>query len=228
MNSESIPKCVGVIMDGNRRWAKARSLNPAEGHRSGLTALRELVSWAGEAGVENVIAYSLSTENWRRDPMEVTALLSLIEEALRTYVKELVEKGVRVRFVGDIKRFPSGLQTLFKEAEAATGKGQNMSLILALSYGGRLEIIQAINRILEKGKTNISEEEFSSELWTGGIPDPDLIIRTGGQERLSNFLPWQSVYSELFFTKTLWPDFSKEEFFAFFSAFEERKRNFGA
>ena len=215
-------------MDGNRRWAKARSLNPAEGHRSGLTALRELVSWAGEAGVENVIAYSLSTENWRRDPMEVTALLSLIEEALRTYVKELVEKGVRVRFVGDIKRFPSGLQTLFKEAEAATGKGQNMSLILALSYGGRLEIIQAINRILEKGKTNISEEEFSSELWTGGIPDPDLIIRTGGQERLSNFLPWQSVYSELFFTKTLWPDFSKEEFFAFFSAFEERKRNFGA
>lgn len=160
--------------------------------------------------------------------MEVTALLSLIEEALRTYVKELVEKGVRVRFVGDIKRFPSGLQTLFKEAEAATGKGQNMSLILALSYGGRLEIIQAINRILEKGKTNISEEEFSSELWTGGIPDPDLIIRTGGQERLSNFLPWQSVYSELFFTKTLWPDFSKEEFFAFFSAFEERKRNFGA
>lgn len=215
-------------MDGNRRWAKARSLNPAEGHRSGLTALRELVSWAGEAGVENVIAYSLSTENWRRDPMEVTALLSLIEEALRTYVKELVEKGVRVRFVGDIKRFPSGLQTLFKEAEAATGKGQNMSLILALSYGGRLEIIQAINRILEKGKTNISEEEFSSELWTGGIPDPDLIIRTGGQERLSNFLPWQSVYSELFFTKTLWPDFSKEEFLAVLSAFEERKRNFGA
>lgn len=221
------PQCIGIILDGNRRWAKANGLPPLEGHRRGYEKVKEIMRWAKEAGVSFVIAYAFSTENWNRTPAEVSYLMNLFKEALTKQIQKLKREGIRVRCIGERGRFSPELQKLMQQAEDETAGLPGPTLALALSYGGRADILQAARRAVRDGKTNITESEFSSLLWTSGIPDPDLIIRTGGEQRLSGFLTWQSVYSELFFIDTYLPDFSKVEFQSILKEFSERDRRMG-
>lgn len=221
------PNCIGFILDGNRRWAKERGLPTLEGHRVGLLKkLLESLSWMQEENIPYFIFYMFSTENWSRHHSEVTYLMDLFREVSRDRLGDLKKQGIKAKFIGQRHRFARDLQSLMTEVEQETKDGTNGTAVFALSYGGRAEIVHAINRIL-KEKESITEEEFGNYLWTAGIPDPDLIIRTGGVMRLSNFLPWQSVYSELFFTDTLWPDFSKEEFCSILKEYTARERRYG-
>jgi undecaprenyl diphosphate synthase len=224
-NSPTPPICIGIIMDGNRRWAKKHELPTYKGHMAGKDTLKHVIEWASEAGVQHLICYAFSTENWTRPKEEVVAIEQLLIEGLKHEVEELAEKGIKLRFIGERGRFSEETQTLMTHAEEVTSEGRH-TLGVALSYGGRAEIVQAAQCAAQSGV--VSEESLAQSLWTTGIPDPELIIRTGGQERLSNFLLWQSAYSELWFTDTLWPDFSKEEFLKALVDFEGRKRNFGA
>ncbi|MCI0542611.1 polyprenyl diphosphate synthase [bacterium] len=231
----NIPTCIGIIMDGNRRWAKARNLPLLEGHSKGYTKLKEVLGWANEAGVEHMIVYAFSTENWRRAEEEVSYLMELFRNILASReIEEMKERGMRVKFVGQKEMFSQDFRDGMKKMEEET-RGGEKTLWVALSYGGRAEILDAVKKIArkiikERGTEEIlevTEEDFSRELWTAGMPDPDIIIRTGGEVRLSNFLPWQSVYSELFFTETLWPDFSKEEFSQILDEYAGRERRRG-
>lgn len=219
--------CIGVIMDGNRRWAKRKGLSTAEGHHAGYGKLKEVVRWAGEKGISHAIFYAFSTENWNRSPEEVAGLMTLFEMGLRESLPEFLRDGVRVRFIGERERFSSELQTLMNEVEEKTAECNVITAVLALSYGGRSDIAHAFNELLKGNKTLVTQEDIANALWTKDIPDPDIIIRTSGEQRLSNFLPWQSVYSELFFTETLWPDFSKNEFEGILRSYAERDRRRG-
>ncbi|MES2087986.1 MAG: polyprenyl diphosphate synthase [Patescibacteria group bacterium] len=227
MNLTSTPKCVGIIMDGNRRWAKARGLPTLEGHRRGYEKLKDVLRWAKSLGVEHVIVFAFSTENWNRSETEVSYLLDLFKMVLTSELETLKKQGIRVRCVGALSRFSSDLQLLMAKAEKETLSLAGPTLVLALSYGGRAEIVQATQRLIDSGAKSVSEETFGKNLWTSGIADPDIIIRTGGEMRLSGFLPWQSVYSELFFTETFWPDFSEAEFKKVIEEFSERERRMG-
>ncbi len=220
------PSCVGIIMDGNRRWAKERGLPVALGHRAGYKKLKEVVLWAKEAGVCDVVVYAFSTENWARNKKEVETLMKLFGVVLKQ--KDIFKKQkIRVRCIGQTERFSDEIKKNIKEMEDATKEHKGMNLFIALSYGGRAEIVSAVNRMLTEKVKNISEKEFSGFLWTADILDPDLIIRTGGERRLSNFLPWQSVYSELFFTDTYWPAFTKREFKSILAEYGKREKRKG-
>jgi len=224
------PDCLGIIMDGNRRWARNNGLNSIEGHKYGYKKLKEMLSWVREEGINEVIVYAFSTENWKRTEEEVGALMKLLTYALSSEVESLVQQGVKLRFAGDLSLFPESFQAMIKKAESDTANNQSLTLTVALSYGGRAEILQAVKKIAKLPKEEVDaldEESLENFLWTSGMKDPDLVIRTGGECRMSNFLPYQTVYSELFFTKTLWPDFSKEEFVKILQEFAERKRNHG-
>lgn len=223
----SAPQCVGIILDGNRRWAKANGLPTLEGHRRGYDKVKEIMEWAKEAHISFVVAYAFSTENWNRSLEEVSYLMGLFKETLTIKLEELKKEGLRVRCIGERSRFSPELRTLMQKAEEETKHLVGPTLVLALSYGGRAEILTAARQIAKEGKCEVTEQEFSSYLWTGGIPDPDLIIRTGGEKRLSGFLTWQSVYSELFFIDTYLPDFSKDEFQAILAEFSTRERRMG-
>ncbi|MDO8492373.1 MAG: polyprenyl diphosphate synthase [bacterium] len=225
-NDQKSPKTVGIIMDGNRRFAKARGKETNWGHAEGFETFKKFLGWANEAKIENVIAYAFSSENWKRSKMEVSAIMMLFKQALLE-VKENIKKAGPVSFIGDATRFPQPLQILMKEVVDETRSKKGAHLYLALSYGGRDEIVRAVNKISRAGKRTISEKDLANELDTKNVPDPDLIIRTGGQMRLSNFLPWQSIYSELFFSKTLWPAFTEKEFKGILLEYGRRKRNFG-
>lgn len=226
---KNIPKCVGVIMDGNRRWAKGKGEDPWIGHKFGYEKLKETLMWAKEAGIKTMIAYALSTENWKRPEQELSFLLDIFRFVLSHEIERLKKDKVSVRFIGDVSRFPKDIREGIEKAEKETVQNSDFTLVLAVSYGGRAEIIDGIKKIIAEkiSAKDISEENLGDFLWTKGIADPDLIIRTGGEIRLSNFLPWQSIYSELFFTKTLWPDFSREEFGKILEEFSHRKRNLG-
>lgn len=222
-------RTVGIIMDGNRRWAKGRGLPTLEGHRVGLNEkLRDVLLWCKEFGVANVMVYAFSTENWNRTKEEVIYLMDLFRCMITEMVAESLEKDTRLIFIGERDRLDKDIITMMEDAEEDTRKCASFTLGIALSYGGRTEIIDAIHRIPKERIDTITEEEFSTMLWTHDIPDPDLIIRTSGEERLSNFLPWQSAYSELFFVKTLWPDFTREEFKRILDEYAKRQRRFGA
>jgi undecaprenyl diphosphate synthase len=224
----TVPKCIGLIMDGNRRWAKARGLPTHDGHTAGRDVLIDCVRWAKKAGVETLVFFAFSTENWKRTEEEVGYLMKLLENTLRDEFQELKKENVRMRFIGERDLFSETLQTLMTQWEEETGSATGGTVAIALSYGGRSEILRAVERLHVRGyEQGISEEDFSRHLDTTDLPDPDIIIRTGGERRLSGFLTWQSVYSELFFLDTLWPDFSKEEFSAVLEEFAVRKRNFG-
>lgn len=223
----STPRSIGIIMDGNRRWAKERGLETLEGHKAGAEKIFDLVRWTNEAQVEEVILYTFSTENWNRAEAEVGYLMRLAEKLFSEQLPKFKESGVKLRFVGDLSRASDRIQKVMKSAEAETKEGTKGTLVFAFSYGGRPEILAAVNALLKEGKESVNEEEFSNTLWSAGLLDPDLILRTGGERRLSNFLPWQSVYSELFFTDTKWPDLSKEEFDAVLSEYAERERRHG-
>lgn len=220
------PKAIAVIMDGNRRWARERGLPALTGHEAGARKMGELVAWAREAGIKEVTVYAFSTENWNRSKEEVGGLMKLAEHFLAESGKKFEDEKVRVRFIGERERFSIAFQENMTILEERTKEG-DVTLILALSYGGRSEIVAAANQLLAEGKESVSEEEFSETLWTKGLLDPDILIRTGGEQRLSGFLPWQSVYSELFFTDIKWPDFSKEEFLEILDAYRARERRRG-
>src|SRR3989344_2526278 len=220
-------KCIGIILDGNRRFAKAKGLPTFEGHRRGLEKIKDIMGWARKASVPFVVAYAFSTENWNRAQEEVSYLMGLFREMLTLKLADFKKEGFCIRCIGDLTRFSPELQTLMRKAEKETANLPGPTLVLALSYGGRAEILQAVSRAAKDGKVGITENEFSSYLWSTGIPDPDIIIRTGGDKRLSGFLTWQSVYSELFFVDTLLPDFRESEFQSILTEFKGRERRMG-
>jgi len=230
----NIPQCLGLIMDGNRRWAKAAGLPAFEGHRRGYENLMDLLAWCKEAGVRHVAVYAFSTENWRRTEDEVGYLMQLFRMVIFKEAERFKKENGRVKFVGQKDRFEKDIQESMEKMEEETKDGE-YALYVCISYGGRAEIISAIQK-LSKEKTPeeiaaLTEEDFGKYLWTAEgkeeMPEPDIIIRTGGEKRLSNFLTWQSVYSELFFTDTLWPEFSKEEFTRILEEYARRERRRG-
>ncbi len=214
-------------MDGNRRFARSKGLPTFEGHRQGLERMKEFLVWAKKQAIANVIFFLLSTENWNRPQEELAYLMGLFKLVLTQEIEAMAKAGIRVRCIGERERFSAELQELMRKAEEKTALNKKLTLWLCLSYGGRAEIVDAVNRAMAAGQRTVTEETFSKNLWTAGMPDPDLIIRTSGEMRLSGFLPWQSVYSELFFTKTYWPDFTEAEFETILEEFLKRKRNFG-
>jgi undecaprenyl diphosphate synthase len=225
-----IPNSVGVIIDGNRRWAKARGLPTVDGHTAGKDRLKECTLWAKEAGIKTVIVYAFSTENWKRAEEEVSYLFELIRLVFSQEKKFWNENQIRVRFIGQVDRLPKDLQQCLKDIEEETKNYDSITFVIALSYGGRAEIVDAAKRfaLLPVEAREVADEEvFKEYLWTHGVTDPDLIVRTGGEKRLSNFLLWQMAYSELFFSDTLWPDFSKEEFLKILEEYSERDRRHG-
>jgi len=223
--TSSAPACVGIILDGNRRWAKERGLSTFEGHHAGMETLTKAVRFLGESGVKHLIVYAFSTENWNRKPDEVAYLMDLFRKSIKEQMKKLGEEGARVRIVGQRERFSVDLQQAMADIEKETEKNDHITLWVCLSYGGHAEIIAAAKAAALEGE--ITEESFARHLWTAGMPDPDIIIRTSGEKRLSGFLPWQSVYSELFFIDTYWPAFTKKEFDMILAEFAERERRHG-
>ena len=220
------PMHIGIIMDGNRRWAASRGLSKLEGHRAGSDKLKETVRFVRAQGITHFVVYAFSTENWNRDPAEVSYLMDLFHELIQKEMRELGKEGVRVCFVGQRDRFSGNLQQSMNDVEEETAQNDSITLWICLSYGGRAEIVAAARAVIASGE-DMTEETLSHNLWTKEMPDPDLLIRTGGEKRLSGFLPWQSIYSELFFTDSFWPDFTKEEFDAILAEFAGRERRRG-
>lgn len=227
--STKIPKCVGIIMDGNRRWAKEKGIPLLEGHTEGGKTLKNTVKWAKELGIEHIIFYTFSTENWNRTEEEVGYLLDLIGRFIKSELDNFHNEGGVLHYVGDTTKFSQNLQETFRLSEEKTKNNPGPHVYFALNYGGRAEILSAVKKIIANNpkQEDITEEYFGKFLQTGNMPDPDIIIRTSGEMRLSGFLPWQGVYSELFFTKTLWPDFSKEEFRGILEEYSQRDRRIG-
>lgn len=224
-----LPRHVAFIMDGNGRWATAQGKPRTWGHRAGVKAVKDLVRHAKQLGIEVVTLYAFSTENWRRTQDEVGFLLGLFDEVVKRECRELAEQGVRLKFIGDLSRFPAGLQKTLTWAEAETAANTALFLQIAVNYGGRSEIVHAVNRLLEAGAPGpVTEEAFADALYTGGVPDPDLIVRTSGEMRLSNYLLWQAAYAEIYVTDTLWPDFDQEALLKALLAYQNRNRRFGA
>ncbi len=213
-------------MDGNRRWAKERGLATFEGHKKGLGNFDETARWVRDAGVKHLAVYALSTENWNRSEEEVSYLLKLFQTAIDDAFKRLEEEGARIHFVGDVSRFPRKLQDNFKRLEEKSKEHDDFHVWVCLSYGGRLEIEHAVKSLVASGD-EVTQESIRNHMWSAGMPDPDLIIRTGGEKRLSNFLLWQGAYSELFFTDTYWPAFTKEELQAILEEYANRERRYG-
>lgn len=217
---------VGIIMDGNRRWAKARGLPTLKGHEQGAEKVREVAEWAIEQQVSHLYLYAFSTENWKRSEEEVSYLLKLLERAFAERMKDIEELGVRIRIIGEREQFSTSFQEKMLEVEERSKDNTALTLVFCLSYGSRREIVSAVSRLPEQ--STYTEDDISAALWTAGMPDPDLIIRPGGEKRLSNFLLWQGAYAELFFTDTLWPDFTKEEFSRILEEYRARERRHGA
>lgn len=227
-SNKKIPVSIGIIMDGNRRYAKAKGLPQVEGHRLGYAKLKEVADWCREVGIKFLIVYAFSTENWNRSKEEVSYLIELFKKVLFSEAEKIQKEHGAIRFIGDLTRFSKEMVAKITELEVNNPAEPNLTLVVALSYGGRLEILTAINKLIEAGNSvPVTEEAFLKHLWSAGVPDPDLIIRVGGEKRLSNFLTWQSVYSELFFTDTQWPAFSREEFFTILKDFSARDRRMG-
>jgi undecaprenyl diphosphate synthase len=227
-----IPEHVAIIMDGNGRWAKKRRKPRISGHRAGAKAIREVVEIAHELGVKYLTLYAFSKENWRRPKEEVTGLMSLFEEKIRRELDELDKKGVRIRVIGRIDELPARTREAFLTAQERTKNNTGLVFNIALSYSGRAEIVDAVkaycDAIEKSGRTTeINEEIFAKYLYTSYMPDPALLIRTSGEQRISNFLLWQIAYSEIFITEKLWPDFKKMDFVGAVAEFQTRKRRFG-
>ena len=222
-----VPNCIGMIMDGNRRFARERGLSTLEGHRKGKDKLKEVSHWVKEAGINTLIVYAFSTENWQRSPQEINYLMDLLLN-FSDEILEVAEKdNIRIRFLGQIDRFSDAIRKNIFYIEKESECNTDGNLGICLSYDGRTEILHAIKKLPPEMIEKLTEEEFSKYLWTTDLPDPDIIIRTGGEKRLSNFLPWQSVYSELFFVDAYWPDFSKQEFTDILKQFSKRERRVG-
>lgn len=228
-----LPRHVAIIMDGNGRWARRRGLPRVAGHRAGAEALRGVVKSCIEAGIEVLTVYAFSTENWKRPPEEVTSLMDLLVEYLRKELSELKQNGVRIQAIGDLSPLPEAARKELLKAQEETEQESTLVLNIAVNYGGRAELVRAarlIGQAVAEGSLRpeeISEETIAGYLYTAGLPDPDLIIRPSGEMRLSNFLLWQSAYSEFWVTPTLWPDFTPKEFWAAILDYQKRHRRFG-
>ncbi|HEC97575.1 MAG TPA: di-trans,poly-cis-decaprenylcistransferase [Nitrospirae bacterium] len=216
-------------MDGNGRWAKLRGLPRVEGHSKGAERTKELIKAAQEVGIDVLTLYAFSLENWQRPDDEVTTLMELLQLYLTKELKDLIMKGIRFRVIGDREKLPAVIQGIIAEIEERTSANKGLTLVIALSYGGRDEILRAVKKAITSGvrPEEISEERFETLLDTAGLPAVDLIIRTSGEKRLSNFLLWQGAYAELYFTETLWPDFTREEFLCAIQDYQHRERRFG-
>lgn len=217
---------VAIIMDGNGRWASEHDVSVADGHRAGSRALRPVVESAIDLGIESLAVYAFSTENWSRSVDEVEALMEIFGETIDRELHDLAREGVHTRFVGRRDRAPEWLQAMMAELEAATENERRLHLWIAFDYGGRAEIVEAARRLAASGE-EFDEETFAKHLYAPEMPDPDLVIRTSGELRTSNFLLWQSAYAEYVFTDTLWPDFGPEEFRAAIEDYAGRRRRFG-
>ncbi|MCJ7746178.1 MAG: isoprenyl transferase [Desulfobacterales bacterium] len=233
IDKEKLPRHIAIIMDGNGRWAKKKNLNRISGHIKGVDAVREIVTACRELGIKVLTLYAFSIENWRRPKDEVAALMGLLMEYLFKEREEMVQNNIRLSAIGRIEDLPLEVQNTLRETSKKTEQCDGMILNLALSYGGRSEILHAVQGILsdfQKGKIKPEEvnlQRFSQYLWTRGIPDPDLLIRTSGEFRISNFLLWQIAYTELYVTETLWPDFDRKELLKAIAAYQSRERRFG-
>lgn len=230
---KKVPRHVAIIMDGNGRWAKQRGLPRIEGHRKGVDAVRASVEAAGESGVEFLTLYAFSVENWNRPKAEVDTLMRLLQRFLKDEVEELNKHNVRLQAIGRLSDLPAAVGAQLHETILATSRNTGLTLILALSYSGRIEMIEAVQSVIREiqlghiDPAQIDETVFSRHLYTRYYPDPDLLIRTSGEMRLSNFLLWQLSYTELFVTPTLWPDFCKPDFFEALRNYEARNRRYG-
>jgi undecaprenyl diphosphate synthase len=230
----SIPQHVAIIMDGNGRWAKKRNLPRIFGHKRGAEALKEIIIASKDVGIKYLTVYSFSSENWQRPEQEVQELMRLFVEVLKRELDEMIKNDVRMNLIGQRSNIPPEVLDIFEHSELITKNNKSLVLNIAFNYGSRQEITDAVNRILdsyygrkENKFKSINPEDLNSFLYTTGIPDPDLLIRTSGEYRLSNFLLWQMAYTELYFTRTLWPDFSRKHFFRAILSYQLRSRRFG-
>ena len=234
LDNSKLPAHVAIIMDGNGRWAKKRLLNRINGHEKGSETVRTVVRTCREIGISYLTLYAFSTENWQRPKSEVAALMTLLKKFLQSERNEILENNIRLRAIGQVERLPEKVREELHQTITATKDNTAMNLILALSYGGRAEIIQMVKELsdkIQRGLVNsesINAELVADHLYTRNIPDPDLLIRTSGEMRISNFLLWQIAYTEIYVTPTLWPDFSKEELLQILKDFQSRERRFGA
>jgi undecaprenyl diphosphate synthase len=234
LNPQKLPRHVAIIMDGSGRWAKKRGLTRIVGHKKGIESVRDVVRTSRELGIKWLTLYAFSEENWIRPKYEINALMKLLTRYLKIELKEMLDNGIRLLSIGQTEKLPPEVQgTLWRTIEK-TAHNKEMTLILALSYGGRQEIVGAVKNMLkdiEKGTLNvkqITEERLSKYLYTSDIPDPDLLIRTSGEYRISNFLLWQIAYTEIFTTPTLWPDFHRERYLEALLDYQKRERRFGS
>ncbi len=233
LDTAKLPSHIAIIMDGNGRWAKKRFLNRIKGHEKGADTVRTIVRACREIGISILTLYAFSTENWQRPKAEVAALMTLLKKFLESEQKELLDNNIRFNTIGQIERLPEDVQRAVHETMTLTKNNSGMVLNLALSYGGRSEIVNMVREIAKKTKDGkidpdaITSELVSEHLYTAGMPDPDLLIRTSGEMRISNFLLWQIAYSEIFVTNTLWPDFCKDEFIQILKDYQCRERRFG-
>ena len=233
ISRDNLPQHIAIIMDGNGRWANKHTIGRVRGHKKGANAVKTTVRACREIGIKYLTLFAFSIENWGRPAEEVSALMSLLEEYLITETKDLQKQGIKLNTIGEVEHLNPSIKERLRETKDATAKNDKMVLTLALSYGSRDEIISSVNKIIEeykKGKINandISKETFSKYLYTYNMPDPDLLIRTSGEYRISNFLLWQMAYTELYFTDVLWPDFNKVELLKAIADYQKRERRFG-
>ena len=221
-----IPACIGIILDGNRRWAKENNLTSYEGHLRGMNNLEPIAHATRDAGIRHLVVYAFSTENWNRSKEEVSYLMKIFESTIRERLATFSEEGIAVRFVGQKERFAGSIQNAMLEVEKKNPNDPALTLWICISYGGRAEIVDAARAVADEGNV-LTEESLTAHLWTKGMPEPDLIIRTGGEQRLSNFLLWQGAYSELFFVKTYWPAFTANDLQAILAEYTARERRRG-
>ena len=223
----NIPRHIAIIMDGNGRWAKQRILPRVAGHHEGINSVREIVRISGEIGVEVLTLYTFSTENWKRPVNEVSALMSLLLNTIRKEVKDLDKNNVRLTTIGALEDLPEKPRQAMLEAMEELKNNTGLNLNLALSYSGRKEILHAVNKLIAEKAEQVDEDKFGSALYTAGLPDPDLLIRTSGENRISNFLLWQLAYTEIFVSPVFWPAFREEQFYDAIYDFQGRERRFG-
>ena len=233
LDRRNLPKHVAIIMDGNGRWAAQQHLPRLAGHRKGIQSVREIITFSRELGIETLTLYAFSSENWHRPASEITQLMMLLERYLKKELKTMTANEIRFRAIGQIERLPASVIRSIRSVEEKTEKNRKMTLVLALSYGGQTEIVDGIKQVVEdlqREKISIKDLDealFSTYLYTRDIPDPDLMIRTSGEVRISNFFLWQLAYTELYFTKTLWPDFKRKNFLLALLDYQNRERRFG-
>ena len=227
IDKENLPKHIAIIMDGNRRWAKDRELTTRDGHKEGAQTLEDISKFCNKIGIKYLTVYAFSTENWKRSKKEVSALMAILRMRVDAFIKEKDKQNIRIKVIGDIKGLTKSLQKSIEKAIEITKNNTGLTLNIAFNYGGRTEIIDGINQLLKEGKTSINEEEFRAYLYNTYMPDPELIIRTSGEFRTSNFLLWESAYSEYYITETLWPDFKEEQLKMAIESYMKRDRRFG-